>query len=62
MKTFQKTLQIILLSISGLSLILIIKQILQSNYSTNHLCLIILFCLPVLACFGISASLLTQKK
>lgn len=62
MKTFQTTLQIILLVLSGLSLMLIIKQVLESNYSTNHLYLILVFCLPVLFCFALSASLLSQKK
>jgi len=62
MKTFQTTLQVILLILSGLSLMLIIKQVLESNYSTNHLCLIIVFCLPVIFCFVLSASLLSQKK
>lgn len=62
MKTFQTTLQIILLVLSGLSLMLIIKQVLESNYSTNHLYLILIFCLPVLLCFVLSASLLSQKK
>lgn len=62
MKTFQTTLQVILLILSGLSLMLIIKQVLESNYSTNHLYIIIAFCMPVLFCFVLSASLLSQKK
>lgn len=62
MKTFQKTLQVVLFTLSTLTLILIFNQILESNYSTNRLILVMFFCLPICLSFAISLNLLLEKK
>lgn len=61
-KSIQTVFQFTLLIISGLALMLIAYQVLNTHYSNENLICIGIFSLPVALSFIFSASLLTDKN
>jgi hypothetical protein len=61
MKTIQTTFQTILLTVSFLALSAIAHKLLTVNYDKENLIAIIVFTIPVLLSFVLSATLLFKK-